>query len=62
MTGLFLRELIAIKRELQGIEKLMKPSLRINIDGHEVAKCSKCAMEHVIRTRTIKAEEVKICK
>lgn len=54
-----LKELIAIRRELQEIKKLMKPSLEVDIDGRKVAKC---ATEHIIRNRTIKAEEVKICR
>lgn len=33
-----LKELIAIKRELQAIRKLMESSLKIDIDGHEITK------------------------
>jgi len=33
-----LKELISIKRELQAIRKLMESSLKIDINGHEVAE------------------------
>jgi hypothetical protein len=39
-----LKELISIKRELQAIRKLMESSLKIDINGHEVAEAAQKAI------------------
>ncbi len=44
-----LKELIAIKRELQAIRKLMESSLKIDINGHEVAKAAQKAIRDKLR-------------
>lgn len=43
-----LKELIAIKRELQAIRKLME-SLKIDINGHEVAEAAQKAIHDKLR-------------
>lgn len=44
-----LKELIAIKRELQAIRKLMESSLKIDINGHEVAEAAQKAIHDKLR-------------
>lgn len=43
-TKSILRELIAIKRELQAIRNLIESSLKNNVDGHKIAKAVKTAV------------------
>lgn len=43
-TKSILRELIAIKRELKAIRKLIESSFKIDIDGQKIAKAVQTAI------------------